>query len=154
MSGNVGLRGHAGRGGWPGTGRMEWTWAWLLRTRRGCRGWRGWSRSSGWSSPGGGGGRRLRPGPTGGCFSQRARRQTAARQQRAAEVWAKRTTAGWSGSRRPVGCGTGGRPVPSLLAPARGSSLSGAAVEECTSLPLKKKEEGASENIIIAVDQK
>lgn len=87
-------------------------------------------------------GRRLRPGPIGGYFSQRARRQTAARQQRAAGVGVRTTTAGWSDNHCSGGCGTGGHRVPALLAPAHGSSPSDVAGEECTSLPFdeEKKE--------------
>lgn len=135
MSGNVGLRDRVEQVGWLGTGQMKWMWAWLLQTRTGCKGWPGWSQNSGWSSLGGGEGRRLHRGPTEGCSSQRERRQTEGQLQRAAGVWVKMMTGGWSDSRRSGGCGMGVRQVPSLLAPARGSFLSGAAVKECTSLP-------------------
>lgn len=98
-------------------------------------GLQGWSPDLGLGFPGGGGKCRPHPGLKGGCFSRRARHQAGGRQLRAVGVWVKKTMVGWSDNHCLDGCGVEVHLVPSQLAPAHGSSLSGAEVMECTCPP-------------------
>lgn len=116
MSGNEGLCVRVVRGGWRGMERRML----VLRQRL------AWGQGSE---------RRPRRGPTEGCSSQRGKRQTGARQQRAAGVWGRMRMEGWSGILRSDGREVAAPRDLAQIGPALGSSLSDAEVMECTCHP-------------------